>query len=798
MKIYTKVLITTLPLVFFFLAATVGISYYFSRNALTYLAEEWLSTRASEAIRIVKKHERVLHQYNLEKIPASLIKAKMDAIKEISGIKIGKRGYLLVVDTHGNIIFHPNKHYVDTNVYAENWYKLLKNEKSRMFLTIKHEKSLAITDFFPEWGWFLLAVDPKKEVYGLADQMRPYLLSLGFSAAIILSLVLMLLSRRLIKPLQLLLQGVERIGMGDLDTIISTKTQDEFANLAKGFNRMSARLKATLTALKYSEEYFRSLIENATDIVTITDSQGNFIYASPSLKRILGYDPNDLIGKNSFDLIHPDEKDMVSERFKRIVQDEVIMKGIEYRIKHHDGYWCTLKSTSKNLLAHPTVKGFVINSRNITKQKRAQDALIKSHQELEHRVEERTRELLSLNQALNKEIGIRKTKEAELKKANQAKNEFLANISHEIRTPLNSIIGFSEILSTMSIESQEYSYLKAIRTAGKNLLYLMSNILDLSKMEAAKLKINKKPVNIHYLFDDICQLFKVRIESKPVLFIQNLDNTLPASLFMDGVRLQQVLVNLIDNAIKFTDNGHVKLSIQQTKPNKDTHDLKVTRNLKVTRKIDMAISIEDTGIGIPKDKLNIIFDSFQQTSSKISRKYGGSGLGLSITRHLVELMGGQIQVESIEGKGTVFNLIIPGIEVNQNPHEKEEITSLDIHKLSQKQFNLIEDMIDPDLLPGNPGNRLAIETLKQYCFDNTALKEQLNSEIFQLIPEFKEGIKIGDIQIVIKNIIRIGEMSRIPELTEFGQKLSKYAQSFDIEKLNGSLQQLSNVLKQIV
>ncbi|MBU0462119.1 MAG: PAS domain S-box protein [Proteobacteria bacterium] len=697
MKTYTKILITTLPLVFFFLIATVGISYYFSHNALTYLAEEWLSTRASEAMEIVEKHESILHKYALEKIPASIIKAKMDAIKEISAIKIGKTGYLLVVDTHGNIIFHPDKYYADMSVRYENWHKNLAYEKNRIFLTLKNEKNLAIYDFFPEWNWFLLAMGPEKEVYGLANQMRPYLLSLGISAAIIISLALMLLSRRLMKPLQSLVQGAERIGKGDLDTEIFIKTQDEFANLAKEFNRMAARLKETLTALKHSEEYFRALIENATDIVIITDSKGKFIYASPSIKSVLGYDPDDMIGKNSFDFIHPDEKDMVRNRFKKIVRDGVGMKITEYRVKHHDGYWCTLESTSGNLLTHPAVKGFVINSRNISKQKLAQEALIKSHQELEHRVEERTMELFLLNQTLNNELLEQKIKKAELEKANQAKNEFFANISHEIRTPLNSIIGFSEILSTMITDSQENSYLNAITTAGQNLLYLINDILDLSKMEAGKLEINKTIVNISSIIDDICQLFQARIEKKSLVFIKDLDDKLPSYLLVDDIRIKQILVNLIDNAVKFTNHGHVKLRIQQIKTYKDTN------NLKVTRKIDLAISMEDTGIGIPENKLNIIFDSFQQTSSNISRRYGGSGLGLSICKHLVELMGGQINVQSIEGQGSIFNLVLPGIDIVQDASEMAEKELGGIPKGSRAIMN-----------KKNSGTPLSVDILKKY------------------------------------------------------------------------------------
>ncbi|MBT3387939.1 MAG: hypothetical protein HN417_08400, partial [Desulfobacula sp.] len=193
------------------------------------------------------------------------------------------------------------------------------------------------------------------------------------------------------------------------------------------------------------------------------------------------------------------------------------------------------------------------------------------------------------------------------------------------------------------------------------------------------------------------------------------------------------------------------------------------------------------GIGIAEDKLNIIFDSFQQASSKISRKYGGTGLGLSICKHLVESMGGLIQVESVVGKGTVFNLILPGIQFT--PYDSEIATKTLVEH--QNGSNSI-------LKKKNHDRILSIEILKKYCMNNNDLKKKINSEIFQLIPESQEGLKIRDIHIITQNIIRIGQASHIPELTEFGLKLHQYSQSFDIEKLNGSLKQLYSILKKMV
>ena len=770
MKIYTKILITTLPIVFFFLIATVGITYYFSRNALTEIAEEWLSTRSSEACAIAEKHEIILHRYGLENIPASIIKAKLDAIKEISSIQIGKKGYLLGVDTQGVVLFHPNTYYVGMDVSQKNWFKQLERGKKRLFFSLEHEKNLGVNCFFPEWNWFLIAVDPEAEVYGLAKQMKPYLLSLGILAAIIISLALMLLSQRLIQPLLFLVKGAERIGNGDLETKIPIHTHDEFGNLAREFNQMTFRLKAAQKALKYSEEYFRALIENSTDVVLITDARGKIIYTTPSIKRVLGYEPRELIGSSIFEYSHPDEKDSIVDIFGKRVRSETPMRGVEAKFKHHDAYWCTMEFTSSNLLDHPAVNGFVINARNITKQVMAQEALKKSHDELEQRVKERTQDLLLSNQTLIKEIQTRKTRETDLNKANLVKNEFLANISHEIRTPLNSVIGFSELLLKMISRKEEKSYLKAIHRAGNNLLSLINDILDLSKMEAGKFEINTVIVDIKIFFDDICQLFNSRIKENAIEFIMDMDDQLPSFLLVDDIRLQQVLVNLLDNAIKFTSKGFVKLTVKKIN----------SRN--TTRKIDLCVSIEDTGIGIPADRLNTIFESFQQGSPHISRIYGGTGLGLSICSHLVKLMGGDIHVKSIEGKGSVFTVVFPDIEISQHPAGIKNMSPGSKLAAGKRE---------------EPGEKISIEILETYCSGNNLLKKQLHSQIFQLIPEMKEGIKINDVDYIIENIIFIGENCHIPELTAFGLELSEYAQSFDIEKLSQNLQILYRVLESI-
>lgn len=418
MNTYTKILLTTLPLVIFFLFATVGTTYHFSRKALIDLAETWLDTRLSDAIDIARTQENMLHEYGLEKIVASVAKAKLDAAAEISVIGVGERGYIFAVDTKGVIIFHPNKYLVDTDVSSEKWFLDLGADAGRLVVDMEGESSLVRVYFFKEWEWFLLAVDPMAEVAGITNRMNPYLLFLGIFAAIVISLALMVLTRRLTRPLEQLVRGAEKIGQGDLDTRIPIHSSDEFGHLAGEFNRMAFRLQETQTAMQDSEEHFRALIENTNDMIWILDSEGIFTYVSPSTQRILGYSPEELMGVNALDFIHPEDKEALLHRFNLRIKSAVKTQPTEHRFRHKEGYWCTLESISKNLLEHPSIKGMVVNSRNINKRKYAEKALKRSHQELETRVEERTRELLLLNKALNNEILIRKEKEIELKKAN--------------------------------------------------------------------------------------------------------------------------------------------------------------------------------------------------------------------------------------------------------------------------------------------------------------------------------------------------------------------------------------------
>ncbi len=289
--------------------------------------------------------------------------------------------------------------------------------------------------------------------------------------------------------------------------------------------------------------------------------------------------------------------------------------------------------------------------------------------------------------------------EAEL--ASKAKSEFLANMSHEIRTPLNAVLGFAELLKENLVGNEKYeNYTTGILTSGKNLLSLINDILDLSKIEAGKMELVFEPVNPYVIIADIKQIFYIKTKEKNLEFNIYVDPKLPKSILMDETRLRQVLFNLVGNAVKFTSKGGIKVSAYSI--SKDS----------LGSSVDIIFEVEDSGIGITKNQTDLIFEEFRQQEGQSTRKYGGTGLGLAITKRLVEMMNGTIKVKSELGKGSTFSIIFRDIAVSSVEYVESEL--LKDEEMKKIKFEKITVLMVEDI----ESNRILLrEHLNYYNFN---------------------------------------------------------------------------------
>ncbi|MGO9110319.1 MAG: PAS domain S-box protein [Thermoguttaceae bacterium] len=369
--------------------------------------------------------------------------------------------------------------------------------------------------------------------------------------------------------------------------------------------------KGTEEALRESEERFRGTFENAAVGIAHLDAQGRCLRANEKLADIIGYAQTDLVGKSLQDVVHPDDLAANVVLFGSLLRGDIPSFTMEKRFIRDDGslVWAYLSvSLQRDAAGQPAYCIAIVQ--NISERKRLEQEL-------------------------------RQAKES-AEAANRAKDEFLANVSHEIRTPMNAILGMTELVLDTPLTEDQRACLKTVKAGADNLLGMINDLLDFSKIEAGKLELDTADFSVRTIFADTLRVLAVRAHKKGLELVGHVQPDVPDALIGDASRLRQVLLNLVGNAIKFTDLGEIVVRVE------------VAADPAPDGEVRLYVTVSDTGIGISLDKQETIFRAFEQEDTSTTRKYGGTGLGLTIAARLVALMGGTIDVQSEPGRGSTF------------------------------------------------------------------------------------------------------------------------------------------------
>lgn len=473
---------------------------------------------------------------------------------------------------------------------------------------------------------------------------------------------------------------------------IDLKTEIDFSmDRYRKFLKLKRDHESSQNSLLETEEFFKQVVNNVSDIIYRINLKGYFTYLNPTAIKQTGYSSEELMGMKYTSLIRSDYKQKAYQYFKDIYINKKENNYFEFPLITRSGNEVWIGQKIHLLRSKTNIVGFQVIARDITQEKEFKEQLI-----------------IAKRNAENTAV---------------MKSQFLANMSHELRTPLNGIVGIVNLLEKTNLSEKQKVYINAIHSSSNQLMGIINDILDLSKIEAGKVELEETEFDLYELIESVISIFEMKTTEKKIAISYSIEPNVPQFLLGDSVRLNQILYNLIGNAVKFTEVGGVMLNIELVREDKDSYEIQMV--------------VADTGIGMEEGFEQKIFDAFTQAENSTTRKFGGTGLGLAIVKNLVEIQGGTIHVVSKQKEGSTFTIHLPFkrvVKTKSLPADSSQMKSYDFagYTILLVEDNPINQLVTKDLLEEVNANvkiasngQIALDMLAAETFDLILMDMQM-------------------------------------------------------------------------
>ncbi len=675
MKIYTKILLTILPLTFLNFAAAVGITYYFSHSAIHKLAEAWLTTKLIDAVKVAEGQEKILHLYALEDIPASVQKAKSDASIAIAQIEVGKLGYIFAVDEKGMITLHPDESRLGKNIKNTELYQQIMREESSLSYGDGEGKHLGMYNHFPPWNWTLIVTDPEQEIFQVINRMKPYLITVGLAGSFFVALILVIVIRRVTGPLGLLTVGVEKISKGDLTIRIPVRSGDEVGRLSLGFNEMTQQLYTSHNELEQRvEERTKELTKLNVDLQRNIDEKNKAVealktnerrmeailkaspvgiglvvnrklgWANEEMYAIVGHDKDSLLNRDS-EILYPtkEEYEHVGKQLYSKISRKEIGK-VETQLIRMNGTIIDCTMSACPLDPTDISKGLIVAVADTTAAKKL---------------------------------------EAKLQRAKKMEviGTLAGGVAHDLNNILSGIVSYPELLLLdLPDDSPLRKPLETIKQSGERASTIVQDLLTMARRGVAVTEV----VNLNDILKEqlegpeLKQLMKYypKIE-----IIEKYDENLK-NLRGSKAHLAKSIMNLVSNAAEaMIGGGKIQVSTENVVFESDYRGYEIIEKGRYA-----VLKVEDNGVGIAQADFERIFEPFY-TKKKMGRS--GTGLGMAVVWGTVKDHDGFVDVKSTENVGATFRLFFPVTDESQVVSKPPD--SIELFKGSGEKILIVDD-----------------------------------------------------------------------------------------------------------